>query len=270
MALWRGPALPDLDGDAVTGLRARLERRLVTAQAEHADAQVALGHAEHAVAELESLVQQHPLDEGLVVRLMTALYHSGRQADALAAYGAGGRAAGRRARGRPGRPAARRPGSRAAAVPRSRRPARRSAGPLIAGGAELAAARRPAAQRPARRAGRPSRPASGCAARAAELIGRRAEIQQALDLLADPAVRVVTILGPGGIGKTRLALALADELTKPPAELEVSGGLRRAPSPPGPRSSRWPRSPTRASCWPRSCRRSAPRPSGRARTWSSC
>ena len=88
VAIWRGPALPDQHGDEVTALRARLDRRLVTAQAEHADALVALGHAEQAVAELESLVRLHPLDEGVVVRLMTALYHSGRQADALAAYGA--------------------------------------------------------------------------------------------------------------------------------------------------------------------------------------
>ena len=87
VALWRGPAaLPDLHGDAVTALRARLDRLLVTAQAEHADAQLALGHTEQAAAGLESLVRLHPLDEGLVVRLMTALYHSGRQAAALAAY----------------------------------------------------------------------------------------------------------------------------------------------------------------------------------------
>ncbi len=38
------------------------------------------------------------------------------------------------------------------------------------------------------------------------LIGRQAELQQLLQLLQDPSVRLVTILGPGGIGKTRLAL----------------------------------------------------------------
>jgi predicted ATPase len=48
-----------------------------------------------------------------------------------------------------------------------------------------------------------------------ELIGRDAELTAALRLLADPAVRVVTLLGSGGIGKTRIALAVADALNQP-------------------------------------------------------
>jgi predicted ATPase/DNA-binding SARP family transcriptional activator/Tfp pilus assembly protein PilF len=42
------------------------------------------------------------------------------------------------------------------------------------------------------------------------LIGREAELADLDWLIADPGVRLVTILGPGGIGKTRLALALAE------------------------------------------------------------
>ena len=60
-----------------------------------------------------------------------------------------------------------------------------------------------------------------------DLIGRQAEIAQALTLLDDPAVRVVTILGPGGIGKTRLALALAAEVTCRTAVVPLAAVDRR-------------------------------------------
>lgn len=39
------------------------------------------------------------------------------------------------------------------------------------------------------------------------LVGRESELSQLADLLADPNHRLVTILGPGGMGKSRLALA---------------------------------------------------------------
>jgi predicted ATPase len=42
------------------------------------------------------------------------------------------------------------------------------------------------------------------------LIGRDQDLVKVLDLLVDPDVRMVTIVGPGGIGKSRLALAVAD------------------------------------------------------------
>ncbi|SEP71892.1 DUF4062 domain-containing protein [Microlunatus flavus] len=41
------------------------------------------------------------------------------------------------------------------------------------------------------------------------LVGRDAEVQQVLGLLGDPGVRLVSLIGPGGIGKTRLALQTA-------------------------------------------------------------
>ena len=44
------------------------------------------------------------------------------------------------------------------------------------------------------------------------LIGREPELQTARDLLLRPEVRLVTITGTGGIGKTHLALTLANEL----------------------------------------------------------
>src|SRR4030095_14246370 len=53
-------------------------------------------------------------------------------------------------------------------------------------------------------------PRSGCLPLApTALLGRDAELQTLRDWLADPAARLVTLVGPGGVGKTRLALELA-------------------------------------------------------------
>jgi predicted ribonuclease YlaK len=42
-------------------------------------------------------------------------------------------------------------------------------------------------------------------------VGRRAELADIAQLLANPACRLVSLVGPGGVGKTRLALAAADQ-----------------------------------------------------------
>lgn len=73
LALWRGPA-PGLE-----------ERRLAALE-DRIDADLALGRHGQLVAELETLVAQHPLRERLRGQLMLALYRSGRQADALEEY----------------------------------------------------------------------------------------------------------------------------------------------------------------------------------------
>ena len=47
---------------------------------------------------------------------------------------------------------------------------------------------------------------------ASPLLGRAHTVEAAVELLLDPAVRLVTLVGPPGVGKTRLALAIAREI----------------------------------------------------------
>lgn len=87
LGLWRGPALADV-GDApfVVAQAARWEELRLGAVEDRVDAELALGRHREVVAELGELVAAHPLRERLRGQLMRALYGSGRQAEALAAY----------------------------------------------------------------------------------------------------------------------------------------------------------------------------------------
>ena len=88
LALWRGPPLSQFAYDQFAQTEiARIEELRLTAVEARIDAQLGLGRHASVVSELESLVQQHPLRERLWGQLMLALYRSGRQADALEAYG---------------------------------------------------------------------------------------------------------------------------------------------------------------------------------------
>jgi DNA-binding SARP family transcriptional activator/class 3 adenylate cyclase len=87
LALWRGPVLADVaDEPFVTADAARLEELRLAGTERWVEAELALGHHAEVTGELEALVQRHPLRERLWAQLMVALYRSGRQADALAAY----------------------------------------------------------------------------------------------------------------------------------------------------------------------------------------
>jgi DNA-binding SARP family transcriptional activator len=87
LELWRGPPLGEFAGTGWADREAaRLEALHLQVLQGRFDALIDLDHADDAVAELEELVRGHPLDEKLWVQLMLALYRSGRQADALAAY----------------------------------------------------------------------------------------------------------------------------------------------------------------------------------------
>ena len=87
LALWRGPALADFAyepfAQAAIG---RLEEVHLLAVEMRIDADLALGRHAALVAELDALAAEHPLRERLRGQLMLALYRSGRQAEALAAY----------------------------------------------------------------------------------------------------------------------------------------------------------------------------------------
>jgi WD40 repeat protein/DNA-binding SARP family transcriptional activator len=85
--LWRGPALGDLaDQPSLRGEIGHLEELRAAATEERIVAELSLGRHAELIPELETLTALHPLREGLWAHLMTALYRSGRQADALAAY----------------------------------------------------------------------------------------------------------------------------------------------------------------------------------------
>ncbi len=87
LALWRGPALADFTYEPFAQTEiARLEELRLVALEERIEADLALGRQAELVSELEALVAAQPLRERPRAQLMLALYRSGRQAGALAAY----------------------------------------------------------------------------------------------------------------------------------------------------------------------------------------
>ena len=85
LALWRGPALADA-GESAEAEAARLADLRLSVQLDRVDALLALGRTAGLVAELEARLIDRPLDERLTGQLMRALAATGRQAEALAAY----------------------------------------------------------------------------------------------------------------------------------------------------------------------------------------
>jgi WD40 repeat protein/serine/threonine protein kinase len=87
LGLWRGTALADLaDQASLQPEIARLEELRLAALEDRITAELELGRHRELVPELETLVGAHPFRERLWLHLMTALYRSERQADALAAF----------------------------------------------------------------------------------------------------------------------------------------------------------------------------------------
>jgi predicted ATPase/DNA-binding SARP family transcriptional activator len=87
LGLWRGPAYADFSSQGfAVGEAARLEELRLHALEERIDADLTLGRHHELIGELESLVGEHPLRERLSGQLMLALYRSGRQAEASAVY----------------------------------------------------------------------------------------------------------------------------------------------------------------------------------------
>jgi predicted ATPase/DNA-binding SARP family transcriptional activator len=184
LALWRGTPLACLDGAPVAERAQReLEDERLAAVEARVDAELALGRHAELVAELRRLVAAAPHREPLWAKLMLALYRNDRQTEALETYAL--------ARTRLLEQVGIEPG-------RGLRDLQRR---ILEQDPALDPPVRPAAARARRRFRLPSPPSS--------FIGRADELRDAGALLADPDTRLLTILGPGGIGKTRFAIELA-------------------------------------------------------------
>ncbi len=176
LALWRGPALADVaDNDFARGYVSRLTERRLEVIEERNEVGLALGRAD--LAELDALVAAHPLRERLRGQYMRALCAAGRQAEALAAF-----------------EDARRTLAEELGVDPSHE--------LRA--AHLAVLRGDVVRQddPAAR--------TNLRARLTSFIGREEEIASVAGLLEEH--RLVTLTGPGGAGKTRLAVESAERL----------------------------------------------------------
>ncbi|WP_330301213.1 AfsR/SARP family transcriptional regulator [Streptomyces sp. NBC_00503] len=86
LALWSGPALSDVTEQLAAAEGPRMTEAHLAATEHHTEAALALGRHDELVPGLTRQVTRHPVRERLRGQLMTALYRSGRQADALSLY----------------------------------------------------------------------------------------------------------------------------------------------------------------------------------------
>jgi len=86
LALWRGPALDGLNSDTLRPAARALDERRLAALERRYGVEIDLNGGADVLEEVDALAQQHPYRETLVAHLMRAHYHAGRQAEALAAY----------------------------------------------------------------------------------------------------------------------------------------------------------------------------------------
>ncbi len=173
------------DGDWAIPHRHRLEEvRLGLVEGKVA-ARLDLGAAGEVIGELEALVGEHPLREALWSSLMVALYRDGRQADALAAYA--------RVRARLADELGLDPGPALQALEQQ----------ILLQDPSLHVER----ERPVRR------PRTNVPALTSPMIGRDADLQAVRLLLTRG--RLVTLVGPAGVGKTRLATEVVRQAERP-------------------------------------------------------
>ncbi|MFG3689747.1 BTAD domain-containing putative transcriptional regulator [Micromonospora sp. NPDC047740] len=206
LGLWRGPALADVgDADWALAETARLAELRLGAVEDRLELLLDAGRQAEAVADLERLVVAHPLRERLHRLLMLALYRGGRQAAAITAY----HALRHRLADELGIDPAPELQALAGAILRQQVPAPAPAAPAapsLARAADPAATPQttaPAARIPAPRAAE----RGDLPRRLSSVIGRQDDVQRVLDRLRE--ARVVTLTGPGGVGKTTLALEAA-------------------------------------------------------------
>jgi predicted ATPase/DNA-binding SARP family transcriptional activator len=197
LALWRGEAAyGDLaDRDFARPVVTRLHELRDATEEDRAEALLRAGRASEAVAALEPHVLRHPLRERARALLMRALYADGRPTDALEVYG--------RYREQLSADLGLEPSvalrDLEAAIIRHELPPPAGAGPGSAPATPAAAAPAAAELAPAAPAGPP--------VPLTPLVGRDGDLAGVSNLLA--RARIVTITGPGGVGKTRLAQEVA-------------------------------------------------------------
>ncbi|MGB3369682.1 MAG: BTAD domain-containing putative transcriptional regulator [Rhodococcus sp. (in: high G+C Gram-positive bacteria)] len=181
LEMWRGPAYADCaDREFAVAEIRHLDELRLDAVEDRMDSSVALGNNASAAAELEAHTREYPLRERAWELLATSLYRSGRQGDALAAL----------------RTARERLAEELGADPRPSLLALHDA--ILRQDPSLDAAAAPA---PARSRG------SHVPIPPTPLVGRQDILGEVAD--ATSAHRLVTLTGPGGMGKTRLALEVA-------------------------------------------------------------
>jgi predicted ATPase/DNA-binding SARP family transcriptional activator len=181
LALWRGPALQGLTGTAWFSAEARrLEMLRVDALEEQFEVALALGEHRELTPALASALADNPFRERLWGQLMLALYRSGRQADALETFQEARRVLGDELGLEPGLEL------------------RRLQEAILAHDPAVAAV-------PVDRRRRGNLPALSTS-----FVGREDELRRVAALLGEH--RLVTLTGPPGVGKSRLALEAARPL----------------------------------------------------------
>ncbi|MEU5860845.1 BTAD domain-containing putative transcriptional regulator [Nonomuraea sp. NPDC047529] len=177
---WRGDALADvLEAAFARDVAARLEELRAAVAEDFFDAEVRLGRHSEVLADLRVAAVARPLSERLAELRIRALSAAGRQSEALAVYD--------EVRGRLGDELGVDPSPELRAVHLA----------LLRGELNRPSVRPPSA---------PSR----LPARLTTFVGRERELGELARLLA--GARLVTIVGPGGAGKTRLAMEAADHV----------------------------------------------------------
>jgi predicted ATPase/DNA-binding SARP family transcriptional activator len=192
LGLFRGEPLADVDSqNLVPTWRRELARERLEATVARVELDLASGAGTDVVAELERLLDVHPYDERIWGQLMIALSRSGRQADALEVYQRVRRLFSYELGIQPGEPLA------------------RLQARLLAGEAIGPEAAPPVAEPEPEPEPEPERAFGQIPRPLGPLIGRASELADLAAAIAEPELRVLTLVGPGGVGKTRLALELA-------------------------------------------------------------
>jgi predicted ATPase/DNA-binding SARP family transcriptional activator len=195
LALWRGPAWAEFAERFARGEALRLEELRRSAREERARLLLARGRTGEAVAELEAVLAAEPLRESALTGLLRALHAAGRSADALAAY-ARHRDLLREELGLDPSPEARRLHGQ---ILRQELPAAARQAP---DGTAPSVGRRVSGTQP------PPLPR-----RMTSLVGRDRDLSALREALRQAPL--VTIVGPGGVGKTRLAHHLVTTSPQP-------------------------------------------------------